>query len=114
MASDLAFVEYVCDQVGNVGNLSFKKMFGEYAIYLENKVVALVCDNQLFVKQTKSGRALLKTVVESPPYPSATAYFLIGENIEDRDLMGKLFKVTGSETPEPRPKRPENKKSIKE
>lgn len=53
MASDLAFVEYVCDQVGNVGNLSFKKMFGEYAIYLENKVVALVCDNQLFVKTNK-------------------------------------------------------------
>ncbi len=81
-------------------------MFGEYAIYLENKVIALVCDNQLFVKQTKVGRALLQTVVEFPPYPGAKNHFQISENIEERDLMNKLFKVTGSETPEPKPKKP--------
>lgn len=109
MASDLDFVEYVCDQVRGCGTVSFKKMFGEYALYLENKVVALVCDNQLFVKQTQAGRALLKTVVESPPYPGAKPHFLIGENIEDRDLMGQLFKVTGRELPEPKPKKPKTK-----
>lgn len=109
MASDLAFVEYVCDQVRDSGHVSFKKMFGEYAVYLENKVVALVCDNQLFVKQTKAGRALLQTVVEAPPYPGAKNYFLIGENIEERDLMSTLFKVTGSEIPEPKPKKRKSK-----
>ena len=75
MASDLAFVEYVCDQVRDAGCISFKKMFGDYAIYFENKVIALACDNQLFVKQTQSGRALLQTVVEAPPYPGARNYF---------------------------------------
>lgn len=109
MASDLAFVEYVCDQVQDAGHVSFKKMFGEYAIYFENKVVALVCDNQLFVKQTEAGRALLQTVVEAPPYPGAKNYFLIGENIEERDLMNTLFKVTSSEIPEPKPKKRKNK-----
>ena len=111
MASDLAFVEYVCDQARDAGHISFKKMFGEYAIYLENKVVALVCDDQLFVKQTKVGRALLQAVVESPPYPGAKNHFLIGENIEERDLMSKLFKVTSSEIPEPKPKKPKNPKN---
>lgn len=109
MASDLDFVEYVRDQVRDAGPVSFKKMFGEYALYLGNKVVALVCDNQLFIKQTQAGRALLKTVVESPPYPGAKPHFLIGENIEDRDLMGQLFKITGSELPEPKPKNPRTK-----
>ena len=110
MASDLAFVEYVCEQVRDAGQVAFKKMFGEYAIYLENKVVALVCDNQLFVKQTQAGRALLKTVVEAPPYPGAKAHFLIGEHIEDQALMSQLFKVTGSEVPEPKPKQPKQPK----
>ena len=113
MASDLDFVEYVCDQARDVAPISFKKMFGEYALYLENKVVALVCDNQLFVKQTQAGRALLKTVVESPPYPGAKPHFLIGENIEDRDLMRQLFKVTGSELPEPKPKKSKMKRAKK-
>ncbi len=114
MASDLDFVEYVCDQVRDAGPVSFKKMFGEYALYLENKVVALVCDNQLFVKQTQAGRTLLKTVVESPPYPGAKPHFLIGENIEDRDLMRQLFKVTGNELPEPKPKKPKMKRAKNE
>jgi len=109
MASDLAFVEYVCDQARGAGHLSFKKMFGEYAIYIENKVVALVCDNQLFVKQTTAGRTLLQTVIESPPYPGAKNHFLIGENIEEGDLMSKLFKVTAGEIPERKPKKPKNK-----
>jgi len=106
----LDFVEYVCDQAKNAGTLSFKKMFGEYAIYLEGKVVSLVCDNQLFVKQTQSGRALLQTVVEAPPYPGAKNLFLIGANIEDQDLMSRLFKVTANETPAPKPKKPKTKK----
>ena len=55
------------------------------------------------------GRALLQTVVESPPYPGAKNHFLIGENIEERDLMSKLFKVTGYEIPEPKPKKPKSK-----
>lgn len=106
MASDQAFVDYVCDQVRDAGRITFKKMFGEYALYLENKVVALVCDNQLFVKPTQAGRALLKSVAESPPYPGAKPHFLIGENLEDRDLMSQLFKVTGNEVPVPKPKKP--------
>lgn len=109
MASELAFVEYVCDQARDAGRVSFKKMFGEYAIYLENKVVALVCDNQLFVKPTKAGRALLQTIVEEPPYSGAKNHFLIGENIEERNLISNLFKATFSEIPEPKSKKPKEK-----
>ncbi|MCC3506339.1 MAG: TfoX/Sxy family protein [Microcoleus sp. PH2017_19_SFW_U_A] len=52
MSSDLSFVEYILDQINQAGQVSFKKMFGEYAIYCDEKVVALVCDNQLFIKPT--------------------------------------------------------------
>jgi DNA transformation protein and related proteins len=85
MASDLNFVEYVRDQINGAGEVSFKKMFGEYAIYYDNKVVALVCDNQLFVKPTVGGRSLIEQVVEAPPYPGAKPYFLIGEQLDDRE-----------------------------
>jgi TfoX/Sxy family transcriptional regulator of competence genes len=104
MSSDLAFVEYVCDQVRDAGSVSFRKMFGEYAIYLDHKVVALVCDNQLFVRPTKAGRELLQEVIEEPPYRGAKNHFLIGENIEDRELMAALLKITFAELPEPKPK----------
>jgi TfoX/Sxy family transcriptional regulator of competence genes len=39
MASDLNFVKYVRDQINGAGEVSFKKMFVEYAIYYDNKVI---------------------------------------------------------------------------
>lgn len=103
MASDASFVDYVCEQTG--GAVSFKKMFGEYALYAEGKVVAVICDNQLFVKPTVAGKVLLGNVVEAPPYPSAKPCFLISGQLEDRALMARLIQVTAGELPAPKPKK---------
>jgi TfoX/Sxy family transcriptional regulator of competence genes len=59
MATDKSFVEFIADQIEHVGQITFKQMFGEYALYCEGKVVALVCDNQLFIKSTVGGRAFI-------------------------------------------------------
>lgn len=105
MASDLKFVEYVCDQITDAGTISFRKMFGEYAIYCNEKVIALVCDNQLFIKPTDGGRTLIGQVVEAPPYPGAKPYFLVGEQIENREWMANLARMTERELPLPKPRK---------
>ena len=104
MASDLSFVEYVRDQMHGAGAVTFRKMFGEYALYVDEKVVALVCDNQLFVKPTVAGRALLGTVPEGLPYPGAKPQFLITEQLEDQRLSVELMRATAAELPRPKPK----------
>jgi DNA transformation protein and related proteins len=79
MASDAQFVNYVLEQMQGAGSLDSRKMFGEYAIYCDQKVVALVCDNQLFVKITEKGKAFLnkasQPVLLAPPYPKAKDFF---------------------------------------
>lgn len=104
MASDLSFVEYVRDQMAGAGTVSFKKMFGEYAIYLDEKVIALVCDNQLFVKTTAAGRAHLQRVVEAPPYPGAKPHLLIGDDLDNRDWLSDLARLTANALPQAKPK----------
>ncbi len=106
MASDAAFVEYVCEQMNAAGSIASRKMFGEYVIYCEGKVVALVCDNQLFVKPTSAGRAFAGQVVEAPPYPGAKAHFQIGEKLDDREWISNLIRITGMELPLPKPRNP--------
>lgn len=110
MASDLEFVEYVCDQIGGAGSISFRKMFGEYAIYFNGKVVALVCDNQFFLKPTDGGRSLIGKVIEAPPYPGAKAYFLIEEGLDDREWISGLVQATEKEIPLPKPKAKKSKR----
>lgn len=113
MASDLSFVEYVCDQMSAAGIIVFRKMFGEYAIYCGGKVVALVCDNQLFVKPTFGGRSFVERVTEVPPYPGAKAHFLIGDELDNREWISKLIRITESELPLPKPKKPKRPKNKK-
>ena len=64
MASRIDTVQYICDQAGLGRRLTFRKMFGEYALYVDGKVVALICDDQLFLKATAEGRAYLGVIVE--------------------------------------------------
>ncbi len=105
MASDPGFVEYACDQLGGAGHITSRKMFGDYAVYCEGKVVALICDNQLFVKPTAAGRALIDRPVEAPPYPGAKPHFLIEDRLDDRDWLTGLVRATYAELPEPKPKK---------
>ena len=110
MASDLDFIEFIVDQIENAGEITFKKMFGEYALYSDGKVVALICNNQLFIKPTKAGNVFINNVVEAPPYPGAKPYFLIEEQIEDRDWISNLIRLTAKELPKPKPKTKSKKK----
>ncbi|HZX30292.1 MAG TPA: TfoX/Sxy family protein [Rhodocyclaceae bacterium] len=104
MASDQDFVEYIRDQISGAGSITFRKMFGEYAVYANGKVVALVCDNQLFLKPTVGGRAFIGKPTEAPPYPGAKPHFLIGDELEDREWVSSLFRITEMELPLPKPK----------
>ncbi len=105
MSSDESFVTFIVDQITHAGAVSYRKMFGEYAIYSDSKVVALVCDNQLFVKRTDAGRAFIGAVVEAPPYPGAKPSFLIEDQLDDKEWLSQLIRVTADALPAPKPKK---------
>jgi TfoX/Sxy family transcriptional regulator of competence genes len=106
MASDLDFVQHVCDQLRDVGAVSFRKMFGEYALYVDGKVAALICDNRLFVKPTEAGRRLLGRPVEGAPYPGARPHLVLDDHLDDGDLLSAVLRATAAALPEPKPKKP--------
>lgn len=105
MASDQNFVDFVIDQIENAGEITARKMFGEYAVYADGKLFGLICDNKLFIKPTKSGREFIGDVVEAPPYPGAKPSFLIQDKIEDREWLSELVRVSLKELPLPKPKK---------
>jgi TfoX/Sxy family transcriptional regulator of competence genes len=106
MATDQDFVDYLVTQSGLEHRLTYRRMFGEYAMYLAGKVVAFACNNQLFLKPTEEGRALIPHLTEAPPYPGAKMYFQIDDEIEDQERLRRLFIVTADVLPLPKPKAP--------
>ena len=105
MASEQTFVDFIVDQIENAGEITAKKMFGEYGLYSGEKLFALICDDKLFIKPTQAGRAFIGDVVESPPYPGAKPSFLIEEKVEDRGWLSELVRISVAELPMPKPKK---------
>lgn len=105
MASTQDFVDYVVEQIERAGTITYKKMFGEYAVYSDGKIVALICDNRLFIKPTEGGKAFIGDVTEAPPYPGAKMSFLIEDKIDDREWISELIRISAKELPEPKPKK---------
>ena len=103
MASNADFVQYIGDQCSGAGDVTVRKMFGDYGIYCDGKIFGLICDNGFYVKPTDAGRALLRTEDLRPPYDGAKPYFYI-EDIDDRDYLSALVKATCDALPEPKPK----------
>lgn len=97
-------MQYICDQAGLGRRLVFKKMFGEFALYVDGKVVALVCDDQLFLKPTPEGKSYLGKVAEAPPYPGAKNYFQVSSEMDDSERLGAALNITARALPEPTPK----------
>jgi len=86
-------------------------MFGEYALYCNEKVVALICDDRLFVKPTQEGRAFAGPLEEAPPYPGSKPFLLVEEDrFEDRDWMTEFIRITAAALPIPKPKKPKKNK----
>jgi TfoX/Sxy family transcriptional regulator of competence genes len=105
MATDASFVAYVSDQAGLGTRLTSKRMFGEYALYVDGKVVAFACDNQVFVKPTPAGRALLPQAREGKPYPPAKPHLLMCDELEDRLLWQRVLLATADALPAPAPRK---------
>jgi TfoX/Sxy family transcriptional regulator of competence genes len=102
MASDQEFVDFVLGQLAGAGEVSAKKMFGEYGVYFNGKMVALICDNRFLVKPTEAGGAFIGEPVEAPPYPGAKPCFLIEDRLEESEWLCELVRLTEPELPVPK------------
>ena len=109
MATTQDFALFVTEQMSGAGNISSRKMMGEYVIYMEEKVVALLSDNKLYIKPTEAGKIFIEQftsapAIEDPPYPGAKLFFLIEEKLDDRDFLTQLLRTSYKELPFPKPK----------
>ncbi len=110
MSSKQSTADFIIEQLEPAGRVTCRRMFGEYALYLDEKVIALVCDDQLYMKSTKAGRDYIGDPVEAAPFPGAKNWFLVtGDLWDDRDWLCGLVRVSLPEIPKVKKKSPRAK-----
>jgi DNA transformation protein and related proteins len=107
MATSKETINALLNALHGVPQVSARAMFGEYALYFGAKVVALVCDDTLYLKVTPHGEALIGPHEKGPPYPGAKPHIIVSEDRwDDVKLLQALVTQTASVLPEPKPKKP--------
>ena len=107
MATKQSTVDFILDQLISVKNISSRKMFGEYALYCNNKVVALICDDTLYVKITESGKNFVgPSYPEGAAYPKAKSSFKVeNDHLDDHEWLCDLIRITEKALPPPKLKK---------
>jgi DNA transformation protein len=110
MSTQASTMDYLLDQLRHAGPVSSRKMFGEYCLYYDGAPVGLVCDDQLFLKPTDAGRALMREVREGAPFPGARPHLLItADDWDDAQALCLLVRSTALALPPrkvPKPRAP--------
>ncbi len=100
MATSKEYMEYVCEQLRDIDGVTYKKMFGEYMVYVHEKPVLLVCDNTVLVKEVPELAELMRDAPEGYPYDGAKLHYLL--DIENRELTSRVIAILEPITPLPR------------
>lgn len=108
MATTNEFIEYVCEQINGIGDIRYKKMFGEYMVYVNDKPVIIVCDNTAFIKQLDCIKEDMKDEETGCPYKGAKEHYVLDIDNSDfcKSIVSKIEKVT----PVPKPKKRKEEK----
>jgi TfoX/Sxy family transcriptional regulator of competence genes len=108
-------IDFLLDQLSSLPRVRARKMFGDYALYCDEKVVALVCDNRVFVKVTPAGKALVGPhYEEGEAYPGAKPSMVLGAHfVDDSERLSALLQATASALPAPAPAPRKAKKRVK-
>jgi TfoX/Sxy family transcriptional regulator of competence genes len=79
MATRKETVEFIVEKLRGRGDFAARPMFGEYALYADDAVVGLICDNLFFVKIVPASSELEKVCEKGEPYPGAKPHYIVEE-----------------------------------
>ena len=100
MATSKDYIEFVCEQREGIENITCRKMFGEYMVYVNGKPLLLVCDNAVMVKKAPELASLMEGAPDGLPYEGAKVHYIL--DIENRELVRSVIAVLEPITPLPK------------
>lgn len=103
MATNEDFIEFVVEQVRGNYDVRYRKMFGEYMVYVNDKPILLVCDNCVFVKILPELAPFLMGAERGIPYSGAKVHYIL--DVENAELTAEVVRVLESITPLPKNKK---------
>jgi TfoX/Sxy family transcriptional regulator of competence genes len=105
MATQKGTIDFILQKLGNDKRFSTRAMFGEYALYVDGKVVALVCNDQLYVKILPASDPLEEICEQDSPYPGARLHYVVEESqLSNIENLAEILFAVATEVPDKKKK----------
>lgn len=85
------YFDYLMECLNNVGDITSRKMMGEYCLYFEGILFGGIYDNRLLVKQTESSKKLLADCLLELPYEGSKSMMFLVTEFENTGFMKELL-----------------------
>ena len=107
MATSAEYIEFVCEQIHRAGEIRYRKMFGEYMVYVNDKPILLVCDNTVYVKKREEIHKIMTGSALGIPYDGSKEHYIL--DIENSELCCEVIRLLELVTPIPKPRKRKTK-----
>lgn len=77
MACSSEFIDFICEVLAPLGEIRYRKMMGDYVIYVNEKCVITACDNNAYVKKLDILSPLMTDAETGCPYEGAKESYIL-------------------------------------
>ena len=100
MACNIDYIECLCGLLSSFGDVRYRKMMGDYVIYLNEKCIITACDNMAFIKKLPCLEELMQDAETGHPYEGAKEAYIL--DTSSPSLLRKVIPVLWDNLPFPK------------
>ena len=100
MATTVEYIEFVCGEIRGNYDIRYKKMFGEYLVYVNEKPILLACDNCVYIKMLKEVESFMDGADTGIPYKGSKEHYVL--DMENKELVDTVVEILERVTPVPK------------
>ena len=104
MTASKEYLNFMLEQLSELGEITYKSMMGEYIIYYRGIIVGGIYDDRFLVKPVKSAIAYIPNANYELPYDGAKEMLLV-DDVDNKDYLTGLFNSMYDELPAPKLKK---------
>ena len=103
MACSSEFIDFICEILSPLGEVRYRKMMGDYVIYLNEKCIITACDNCAYIKKLDCIAKLMTDAETGCPYDGAKECYIL--DLSDQRKAIEVIQTLWPSLPFPKKKK---------
>ena len=104
MASSKEYLNFILEQLSELGEITYRAMMGEFILYYKGRIFGGIYDDRLLLKPVRSAIENLTDVKYELPYEGAKE-MLLADNVDNKEFLCSLVRLMYDELPAPKSKK---------